>query len=329
MRAVVFAYHDVGVRCLQVLLARGVEVVLAVTHVDNPAETIWFGSVAALCAERGIACITPPDPSAPDVLAQVRAARPDMLFSFYYRHMLPVSLLEAAPMGAFNMHGSLLPKYRGRVPVNWAVLHGESETGATLHEMVAKPDAGAIVAQTAVPILPDDTAHDVFGKVVVAAEQTLWNVLPAMLAGQTPRLPNDLSTGSYFGGRNADDGRIEWSQPAQAVYNLIRAVAPPYPGAWTMLGRHRCIVTRARLPKDTTNETRLPDSMDATCIQRNQSTDLLAKQQSYPAPGLAVVDNRMLGLCGDGQAVAIHALLVDGQPASPPMLQAMLSHLQS
>ncbi len=101
--------------------------------------------------------------------------------------MLPVALLALARHGAYNMHGSLLPKYRGRVPVNWAVLHGETETGATLHEMAAKPDAGAIIAQTAVPILPDDTAHEVFGKLTVAAEQTLWNALPAILAGQVRR----------------------------------------------------------------------------------------------------------------------------------------------
>ena len=85
MRAVVFAYHDVGVRCLQVLLARGVEVVLVVTHEDNPAETIWFASVASVCAEHGIPCISPADPGAPALAAQVRAAAPDMIFSFHYR----------------------------------------------------------------------------------------------------------------------------------------------------------------------------------------------------------------------------------------------------
>ena len=94
------------------------------------------------------------------------------------------------------MHGSLLPKYRGRAPVNWAVLHGERETGATLHYMAAKPDAGDIVAQTAVPILPDDTAREVFDKVTVAAEMTLDRVLPALVAGTAPRMPLDLAAGS-------------------------------------------------------------------------------------------------------------------------------------
>ncbi|WP_019140708.1 formyltransferase [Noviherbaspirillum massiliense] len=298
MRAVVFAYHNVGVRCLKVLLARGVAIPLVVTHQDNSAETIWFESVAALCREHGIPFITPEDPKSPDLHRAVQAERPDFIFSFYYRHMLPVELLALAKHGAYNMHGSLLPKYRGRVPVNWAVLHGESETGATLHEMAAKPDAGAIVAQTAVPILPDDTAFEVFGKVTVAAEQTLWNVLPSMLAGKTPRLTNDLSKGSYFGGRKPEDGRIDWSLPAQAVYNLHRAVAPPYPGAWTTVAGKTFIIGKARL-----SEMRNPD---------------------LPL-GLAVVDNCAFGVCGDGRALSIHELLADGKPVTPLELQEILS----
>jgi methionyl-tRNA formyltransferase len=298
MRAVVFAYHNVGVRCLKVLLARGVEVALVVTHEDNPAETIWFESVAALCREHGIPFIAPPDPVSAQLFAQVQDTNPDCIFSFYYRHMLPVELLEVARYGAYNMHGSLLPKYRGRVPVNWAVLHGETETGATLHEMAAKPDAGAIIAQTAVPILPDDTAYEVFGKVTVAAEQTLWNALPAIVAGNAPKLRNDLPKGSYFGGRKPEDGRIDWSQPAQAIYNLHRAVAPPYPGAWTVIGGKTFIIGKARL-----------------CAPGNPDLPL----------GLAVVDNRIFGAGGDRRALHIHELLAGGKPVSPPELQQILS----
>ncbi|SNS28361.1 methionyl-tRNA formyltransferase [Noviherbaspirillum humi] len=297
MRAVVFAYHNVGVRCLRVLLARGVDVALVVTHQDNPAETIWFESVASVCEEQGIPYITPDDPKSEELLHQVQAARPDLIFSFYYRHMLPVNVLGLAPQGAFNMHGSLLPKYRGRVPVNWAVLHGETETGATLHEMLAKPDAGAIVAQTAVPILPDDTAHEVFGKVTVAAEQTLWRALPEMIAGRISRQENDLRQGSYFGGRKPEDGRIDWQQSAQQIYNLHRAVAPPYPGAWTVLNGRTFIIGKARLAKET---------------------------MPHLLPGLAVVDNRIFGVGGDGRAIQISTLLSDGKTVTPAELQQLL-----
>lgn len=295
-RAVVFAYHNVGVRCLKVLLAGGVDVALVVTHPDSAQENIWFESVAALCREQGIACVMPAGADGPELLAQVRAARPDLIFSFYYRHLLAQALLELAP--AFNMHGSLLPRFRGRAPVNWAVLHGATQTGATLHEMTDKPDAGAIVGQSAVPILPDDTAFEVFGKVTVAAEQTLWRVLPSLLAGSAPRLPNDLAQGSYFGGRKPEDGRIDWSLPAQQVYNLHRAVAPPYPGAFTEQAGHVYLLERARLDP--------------------------GKAGALPT-GLAVVDNRILGICGDGRMLAISSLRADGVPITPAQLQARLA----
>lgn len=294
-RAVVFAYHNVGVRCLKVLAARGIDVALVVTHHDNPAETIWFESVAALCDEMGIPWIAPADPATPELHAQVAAAQPDFIFSFYYRHMLPAAVLALAPRGAYNLHGSLLPKYRGRVPVNWAVLHGETETGATLHEMTAKPDAGAIIGQTMVPILPDDTAFEVFGKLTVASEQTLWQALPGLVAGTAPRLPNDLASGSYFGGRKPEDGRIDWTRPAREIYNLHRAVAPPYPGAWTVLDGRTLVLGRARMAVG---------SFDGS-------------------PGLALRDGRLLGIGGDGQALRIIELLENGRALDLAELQRL------
>lgn len=234
-KAVVFAYHNVGVRCLNVLLAHGVEVKLVVTHRDNPKETIWFDSAAKLAALHDIPVIMPDNPNTQEAITQIRALQPDFFFSFYYREMLKRELLEIPKRGALNMHGSLLPKYRGRVPVNWAIIHGETETGATLHYMTEKPDNGDIVAQQAIPILPNDTALQVFQKVTVAAEIALNVCLPDLLAGRAKAVKQDLSKGAYFGGRKAEDGVIDWSKSAQEVHNLVRAVAPPYPGAMTQL----------------------------------------------------------------------------------------------
>jgi len=234
-RAAVFAYHDVGVRCLSVLLAHGLEIPLVITHADRPSETIWFESVAALAQAHEIPVAAPEDPNDPAFISRVAALQPDFLFSFYYRLMLAPALLGTARRGAFNMHGSLLPKYRGRVPVNWAILHGERETGATLHEMAAKPDAGAIVDQQAVPILPNDVALDVFRKVTTAAEMVLDRSLPRLVAGTADQRPQDLASGSYFGARRPEDGRIDWSRSTAAIHNLVRAVAPPYPGAFCEL----------------------------------------------------------------------------------------------
>ena len=216
------------------LLAHGVKVPLVVTHEDDPRENVWFGSVQRLAELNRIPVVTPERPNNAELAERLKAAKPDFLFSFYYRFMLDASLLNIPRHGALNMHGSLLPKYRGRVPINWAIIHGERETGASLHYMEAKPDAGDLVDQQAVPILPDDTAIEVFNKVTVAAELVLNRSLPALIQGRAPRTPLDLKAGSYFGRRGPEDGRIDWQQPAQAVHNLIRAVAPPYPGAFSI-----------------------------------------------------------------------------------------------
>lgn len=292
--AVVFAYHNVGVRCLKVLLARGIDVALVVTHEDNPDETIWFESVARTAADYGIPVITPADANAPELLARLEAIRPDFLFSFYYRQMLKPALLATAARGAYNMHGSLLPKYRGRVPVNWAVLRGETQTGATLHRMVEKPDAGEIVAQQAVPILPDDTAREVFDKVTLAAEMCLHDTLPALVAGTAPHRPMDLSAGSYFGGRKPEDGRIDWSRPAQEIHDLVRAVAPPYPGAFcdTPAGRLRVLRTIR-------GHERGHEQADA-----------------MPGSGLFAAEDRLYARCGDGKALRILAAELNGRPLS-------------
>lgn len=274
--AVVFAYHDVGVRCLSVLLAQGVDVKLVVTHADDPGENIWFASVARLAGEHGLEVAMPEHTGEPGFASRVAALAPDFVFSFYYRHMLPVPMLAAARRGAFNMHGSLLPKYRGRVPVNWAILRGERETGATLHEMVEKPDAGRIVDQMAVPILPDDIALDVFRKVTVAAELVLHRSLPALVDGSARLVAQDLARGSYFGGRKPEDGRIDWGATALEIHNLVRAVAPPYPGAFTTFRGARLRVLRTRLTRDTA------------------------------PPGIAIDEHGMLHAgCGDGRRLDI------------------------
>ena len=189
----------------------------------------------------------PQPPNAPDVRAQVAARAPDFLFSFYYRKMLAAPLLALPARGALNMHGSLLPRFRGRAPVNWAVLAGERETGATLHYMTTKPDSGDIVGQTAVPILPDDTAREVFDKVTVAAEMTLDRALPGLIAGTAPRQPQDVAQASYFGGRRPEDGVIDWTREASTIHNLVRAVAPPYPGAFTAIGGVGARILRTRV----------------------------------------------------------------------------------
>jgi len=298
--AVVFAYHNVGFQCLKVLLAHKLDVRLVVTHTDNPVETIWFESVARLAAAHSVPVITPEDPNTPEMIGRIRALQPDFLFSFYYRNMLSPALLELPRRGALNMHGSLLPKYRGRVPVNWAVINGESETGATLHYMTAKPDAGDIVARQAVPILPDETASDVFDKVTAAAAQLLDRALPALIAGIAPREPQNLALGSYFGGRKPADGRIDWRLPGVRVHNLVRGVAPPYPGAFTAIGGATLRILRTRLAG--------------------------AASLKSPPPQLYVRDNACFAACSDGAALEILDMELNGKPFTAADFLARFGH---
>lgn len=245
-RIVVFAYHDVGYECLRLLLSHGANVVAVFSHEDSPGEEIWFRSVGALAREHGLALYTPASVNTAEWIDRIRALRPDLIFSFYYRNMISEDILALAPLGAFNMHGSLLPRYRGRAPVNWAIVHGETQTGATLHVMVKRADAGDIVDQQAVDIGPEDTARDVFGKVTNAARIVLERQLENLLAGRAPRRRQDESKADYFSGRSASDGRIDWHRSVRDIFNLIRAVTHPYPGAFTEFGSRRFYIWWAR-----------------------------------------------------------------------------------
>lgn len=244
MKLVVCAYHNVGYRCIEELLRQGAKISLIFTHQDSDKEQIWFNSVQELAEQHGIPCLTS-SINEPENIEKVRQLGPDFLLSFYYRNMIKQELLEIPTRGALNMHGSLLPKYRGRVPVNWAIINGETESGVSLHYMVAKPDAGDLVDQQKVSIDFTDTAFDLFNKVTDAAVVVLQRAWPKLVDGSAVRVPLDLSQGSYFGGRKPEDGRIDWNRSAVEIYNLIRGVTRPYPGAFTEFNGERVIIWSA------------------------------------------------------------------------------------
>jgi methionyl-tRNA formyltransferase len=229
------------------LLSAGIEVPLVITTKDDPNETQWFASASVTATEYGLPVVMPDDVNSPELERTVTELRPDFVFSFYFRSMIGARLLGAARVGALNIHGSMLPRYRGRAPVNWAILHGERETGATLHYMNARADAGDIVDQLAVPILENDEARDIFGKVTVAAEIILARSLPGLIAGTAPRLPQKIEAGQYFGRRRPEDGRIDWSASAPDIHNLVRAVAPPFPGAFGQIDGQRWMIHKTRV----------------------------------------------------------------------------------
>jgi methionyl-tRNA formyltransferase len=242
---VVFAYSEVGYRCLKALTGSGANIRAVFTYEDNPDENTWFSSVKALALDNGIEVYTPDGVKDPGSFELIKSLEPEIIFSFYYRDIIPKGILELPRLGAFNMHGSLLPRYRGRACVNWAIIHGEAETGATLHWMTARPDEGDIVDQERVPITEADTAKDVMLKVAGAAEQLVMRNLDLIEAGKARRIPQDHSRATYFGGRKPEDGKIDWSAPARDICNLVRAVTRPYPGAFTFIDGEKILIWKA------------------------------------------------------------------------------------
>jgi methionyl-tRNA formyltransferase len=250
-RVIVCAYGEIGAASLETLLELGVDVALVVTHEDAPGERIWFRSVADVARGAGVRAIAPANVNAPEVLEALAEAAPDFLFSFYFRHMLSRPALAVAKRGALNLHGSLLPRFRGRAPVNWALIEGERETGVTLHYMDEKPDHGDIVAQRAVTIGRDDSALSLTHALAGAARELLRETIPQLAAGTAARIAQDHARSTYYGGRRPEDGAIDWRAPAERVRNLIRAVTDPWPGAFTSLrGRSLSIWWAETAPLD-------------------------------------------------------------------------------
>lgn len=290
MPHVVCAYGEVGHESLAELLSLGADVGLVVTHEDSPGEKIWFSSVAECAARAGIPVITPDDVNADAAVDAIAAVRPDFLFSFYYRQMMKRPVLTLPSRGALNLHGSLLPRYRGRAPVNWVLVNGESETGVTLHEMDEKPDHGAIVAQRRVAIAHDDTALSLTRKLAAAGRELLRDVYPRLIAGTAPRIEQDHRGSSYFGGRKPTDGQIDWTRPSDAIRNLVRAVTDPWPGAFTHLDGRQLLVWRVE-------------------SRRGSAT-------SEPGTVLAEPADKLVVATGDGALELLDVSLADGERTS-------------
>ena len=242
MKAVLYAYHEIGASALEALIQQGVDIAAVFTHRDDPSEGGWYRSVARLAAEKGIPVHAPPDPNHPIWIQRVREMAPDAIFSAHYRHLIGADLLSICPDRCFNVHASLLPKYRGRCPINWVLIHGEKETGVTLHHMTESPDAGDIVSQINVEIDSDDTARSLTSRLVEATTQLLTEAIPSISDGTASKTPQDDAQATQMPGRSPEDGCIDWTLTGEAVHNLVRAVAHPWPGAFTHAGDRKITV---------------------------------------------------------------------------------------
>ena len=230
--AIVCAYSSVGTAALEGLLDAGVEVLALYTYPQAPDEA-WFEAPAVLATRMGIPIRNEASFNTDEVFEAIRAMAPDFLFSFYFREMIQGRFLQLPRLGAYNLHGSLLPKFRGRAPLNWVLVKGETQAGVTLHAMTPKPDDGDIVGQAAFPIEWDDTALSLTARAAEAGKQLVRETLPRLLSGTAKRLSQkDLGPSTYFGGRKPADSRLDFAMSAQDAFNQIRAVADPWPNAF-------------------------------------------------------------------------------------------------
>ena len=246
MKIVFLGYHEIGYVALEFLKHSGADIRAVFTHQDDAGENIWFRSVAKLAERYGIPAHMPERINDPEWVEEIRACDPEILFSFYYRKIVSPAILAIPPRGCYNLHGSLLPRFRGRSPTNWAILLGEKKTGVTLHEMVARADAGGVVGQREVEIGADDNAKDVLMKQVAATKALLAEVYPLMAEGRASIIPQDDRLATKFGGRRPEDGALDWRQSAESIHNLVRAVAYPWPGAFATLRGQKCMIWETR-----------------------------------------------------------------------------------
>ena len=312
MKAIVLAYHNIGCIGIDAMLRHGFEIAAIFTHRDDPAEHRWFDSVAELAASRNIPIFAPENINHPIWVRKIRELKPDILFSFYYRNMIRSSILEIPPAGCLNLHGSLLPEYRGRCPINWVLINGEKKTGVSLHYMTPRPDDGDIVCQKEIVISDDDTARSLHDKAASTSAVMLDEILPQIKKGVPPRHPQDHSRATYYGGRRPEDGEIDWQRSAGDIRNLIRAVTHPYPGAFSHAAGKKCLFWKA---------TEIPDGGSGARPGAILSTDPLI---IGCGKGAVRVDfgQREGGVYMSGTQLAEDLGLMEGMTFGPPsMLQ--------
>ena len=259
VRIAYFGYGEMGYACLEKLIMSSGKtnmdvsphkIFCVVTHMDDPKEKIWFRSVRDLAFKNLIPVFAPDDVNRPEFIQVLKETQPDLILSVQYRQILSHEILTIPRLGCVNLHPSLLPKYRGRAPINWAIIQGEEKTGVTLHYMNQVPDSGDVIAQKEVFITIEDTAFSLYQKLVPEAVNLLGVNLPLIKEGQAPGVPQKEEEATHFGRRRPEDGRILWEKSSEEIRNLVHGVTHPFPGAFTYWDGKKVFVWKARGMKD-------------------------------------------------------------------------------
>jgi len=240
---VVFSYGDIGSAAIATLADVGAQILALVLPSNRVGPDVEIARAAARAA--GLpTLVQPPRERVEPLVEELRVLAPDVIVIWSYPMILPRSVIEVPRRGCVNVHGGLLPDYRGPHVMQWAIINGESETGVTLHYADAGIDTGPVIAGERVPIDPEDDAPAVRGKLQKAGSRLLRAWWPTIADGTAPRVPQDESRAKYYPLRTPEDGRIDWTAPATTIHNLVRALAAPWPGAFTRLGTEKLVLRR-------------------------------------------------------------------------------------
>jgi methionyl-tRNA formyltransferase len=244
-RVVFLGNHTVGVRTLEALEEHA-ELAAVVAHPADAEDGVAYESVAAWAVRRGVPCVRAAGRDA-RLVEFVELHQPALLWIADYRYLLPAQVLALAPRGAVNLHPSLLPAYRGRAPLNWAILNGETELGLTAHFVDAGTDTGDVIEQRRFALREDQDVADALAALYPLYVELTRDVLRQFESGRVRRRPQDASRASEFPRRRPADGAIDWTRDARSVHNLVRAVTRPYPGAFCEHAGRRLYVWKSRV----------------------------------------------------------------------------------
>lgn len=230
LRVVFFGIHQIGVEALNSLLDTDCLIEAVVT---KPGTAEYPQQVEQVAVNHGLSVHAPMSPKDPSLQQTLEGLRPDLIVVGGYHRVLPKELLDIPPLGAINLHASLLPGYRGPVPWKWAIMHGLKETGISVHRMVPKLDSGAILATCKVDIAPDDTGGSLFARLSRVGGQLLAETVARIDEDMLEGVPQDELFASYYSYPDEQQARVDWSQDPEKIRNLIRALDPS-PGAWSL-----------------------------------------------------------------------------------------------
>jgi methionyl-tRNA formyltransferase len=250
-RIVFMGTPEFAVPSLSALLEGGYRVAAVVTQPDRPKgrrRELTPPPVKVFALQRGLPVLQPEKLRAPEAMAELAALAPDLIVTAAYGQILPKAALELPRFGCVNVHGSLLPKYRGGAPIQRAVMNGETETGVTLMYMAEGLDTGDMIAQAAVPITDEDTSGTLFDRLSRVGADLLVEWLPAILSGSAPRVPQDERLATYAPNLTREDERIDWSRPSRALFNQVRGLYPAA-GAFSFLAGDVFKVWGIRVPE--------------------------------------------------------------------------------